>query len=39
VGDRPARIGLAFGICVLILITVPAIYLFESFIPLISAGP
>jgi hypothetical protein len=32
-------IGLAAVICVLIFLTVPAIYLFESFVPLIVGGP
>ena len=32
-------IGLAAVICVLIFLTVPAIYLFESFVPLIIGGP
>jgi hypothetical protein len=37
VGRR--SIGLAAVICVLIFLTVPAIYLFESFVPLLIGGP
>jgi hypothetical protein len=36
-GRRSIR--LAFVICILIFLTVPAIYLFESFLPLIIGGP
>jgi hypothetical protein len=36
-GRRSIR--LAFVICILIFLTVPAIYLFESFVPLIIGGP
>jgi hypothetical protein len=37
VGRRSQRLALI--VCVLILLTVPAIYLFESFVPLLIGGP